>query len=254
MTEKTITVSGGYFTQNCLPFVKMTLPKSLLWADQIIVLDMGSSDGTEEYCKSVLRSQDKYERRVRNTIPTLGFAEAHNYLLGMSDCEWAYASGINMCPDWTQSNFIKYVLTHTDKNVLDIKTHHIPPPPKGSDWVADMDKWMQVPATEIGRNRNFIRRNGGVEFKGYEHEEPYFGELNAVEVAQITEVRRFHYGDWLYEEKKKMRDAWMMTRAMRVPELKRYTHPWWYETHYAQNEKQMLEWASQFEQLYPEEI
>jgi hypothetical protein len=248
------TISLGYFTQDCLPFVKMTLSKGLLWANRICILDMGSTDGTEEYCKSVLRPQDVYKRRFRNTIPTLGFDEAHNYLMGMADCSWAYVSGINMCLDWRQASLIRETISSTDKNVLEIETYHIPTPPDGIDWFDKMDELMEVKPTSIERHRNIIRRDTGIEFKGYEHEEPFFGEINAAFIAEKTNIRRFHYGNWLYSERKKMRDAWMLSRAMRVPEMKKYTNAWWYDTYYPQHEEELKDYAIGFEQNYPEEI
>src|ERR1017187_7319910 len=99
----------GFITQNSLQYVKMTLPKSL-WADQICVLDMNSVDGTEEYCKSILRPGDIYTRRYRNTIPVIGWAEAHNSILSSMDCDWNYVSAINMLVDWNQADLIRNTL------------------------------------------------------------------------------------------------------------------------------------------------
>lgn len=254
--SNTPTVSLCTFIHNDLPMFRNTLIHDMKWADQICVLDLGSSDGLEEFCKAVLRPTDVYVRRPTNTCTRLGFAEAKNAAVALSTSEWAYFCGANTCIDWTQHNDIKRTLAELDENVglLNIETVHVIPPKEPhrlhllEHQVALKDFW----GTE--HHRNFIRKGSGIETKGYIHEEPFLGEMNAASLAKTVPIRRYHFGGWSNNEPRGLRYGWMLRRAMQNPELQKYTSPWWYNTFYPENKSDIESRAAEFERLYPEEV
>jgi hypothetical protein len=226
------------------------------WADQICVLDLGSVDGTEEFCKAVLRPHDVYERRPTNTCTRLGFAEANNAVISLSTSDWAYFCGANTCIDWTQHEDIKKILSELDESIvlLNIETIHVIPPkgPPGLHLMEQQVARKDFYGTE--HHRNFIRKGSGIETEGYIHEEPFIGEVNGASIAKSVPIRRYHFGGWSNEKIRGLRYAWMLRRAMNNPSLQKYTNPWWYNTFYPKNKSDIEERASEFERLCPEEI
>lgn len=250
-----MTVSVGCFTQNSLSWVKMTVSKTLLWADQICILDMNSSDGTEEYCKSVFRPQDVYVKVNRNIIPLFGYDVSHNIILNLSNCDWSHVSGINVCLDWRQSELIRKTISETSNPVLSIYTKHIPLPDFAeSEWPNHMEEMLEKVPSCSERHRNFIRKNSGIVFKGYQHEEPFLGEINAGGLAETTEIQRFHYGNWIHLDRNLRRKSWMYKRALQIPELQKYTSKWWYDVYCKEHAAEIEQKAFEFEKLYPEDI
>lgn len=248
-------VSAGFFTNNSEVFCRMTLPKTMLWADRIVVVDLGSVDGTERYCKSILRPQDAYFRRNFNTIPSWGFDEAFNSLLYESKCDWAYVSGINVCVDWKDPVKIKETLRNCTAPILNMPTYHLPPPRAALDWVKDMDHIVTVQPSLIGYHRNFIETKSGIQFRGYIHEEAYLGSKNTAEMAQNTDIIRFHFGGWLNDRKKLLRDAYMLCRAKYDrPDLQAFINSHWFGEWFDLNKHILIPRAKEFEFMFPHEL
>jgi hypothetical protein len=257
------------FVHNDLQMLRTTLIHEILWVNQICILDLNSTDGTEEFCNSILRTQDCYIKRDKNTIPELGFAEAKNSVLKMSKCDWAYFSGANSCMDWTQHDMIKSTLYHATSDILSIKTINIPYLEKYVNnsysiekVVADF-KNIKYKNPEIlentrykeERHRNFIRKNSNIEIKGYIHEEPFLGDLNCSEIAMSTDIQRFHFSGWTNDKIRQMRYSWMLRHAAEYnKDLQKYTNRWWYDNYFISNRERLGVLAEHFKAARPEEI
>lgn len=248
-------VSAGFFTNNSEVFCRMTLPKTMLWADRIVILDLGSLDDTKKYCESILRPQDSYIRRQSNTVPTRGFDEAFNYLLNESQCDWAYVSGINYCVDWKDPEKIKETLRKSPAPLLNVQSHHLPLPRVDSDWVQDIDSIIQLKPTLIEYHQNFIDTKSGIKFKGYIHEEPCLGDTVGSSLAENTDIVRYHFGGWLDNRKKQMRHAYMICRAKYDrPDLQAGINPYWFGDWFELNKHSLIELTNEYKWMFPHEL
>ena len=221
--------------------LRTTLIHQIQWADQICILDLGSKDGTQSFCRSVLRPQDVYIRREKNTIPTLGFSEAMNAIMAVASMDWIYVAGASYCLDWKQREMVKPTLASATRDVLDIETQHIPI----TTTVHQIEEITETELpTRVERHRVFVRRGSGIVYKGYIHEELFLGETNVVEMADVVPLRRFHFSKVAQRQTKQ---AYMIIRAYHNPELQAYTNKWWYTVFVPENFEYLTQLASECE-------
>lgn len=241
-----MTVAVCYIVHNDLSMLRCTLPYEMRWADQIVVLDLGSTDGTKDFCARFLRPSDVYHRRDTNTIPEAGFSEARAFAARLAATDWVAHWGANFMLRWEDGPLVHQILGATTADVLSTETTQI---------VGVGDKpWTfekVIGETAIRRtehHRMFIRRNSGVEFKGYIHEEAYRGEVNAYGEAEAAPLRHYHFEASGNHKLRSKRNCWMFKRAMENPELQRYTNRWWYDTYYPANQERILAEAMAYEE------
>lgn len=246
----TDSLSVCYFTHNELPFLRATLLYEFKWADQVCIIDMGSTDGTLEFCTAALRPQDVYVRRETNTIPKMGFAEARNAVGRLASCEWIIFSDADRIFDWNQAQGIKTRLSMCRKDVMSIETWNIPTPTgKETDPNLIERAVANGKITSVENHRTIMRRGAGINYVGYMHEEMYLGEINCLDIAEPSGLRQFHFGHWQNDNLRQLRYAWMLRRAMRDPALQRGSNNWWYQTYYPSKREDLERMADQYEKL-----
>jgi len=241
------TVSLCIFVHDDLPMLKATLLHESRWVDQVCILDMASTDGTAEFCHAWLRPGiDVYHRRQTNTCPEQGFAEAKNAVMAMATADWVLEAGADTVMDWKQTSNIKDVLARTTRDLLSVVTININP----FDNCDPSNIELAVAGGRIvsqDRHRVFVRRGSGIEYKGYIHEEPYRGDVNAVGEAQHSVLQRYHFHGWGNDHLRKLRYGWMLNRAMTNPELQKYTNRWWYDVYCVEHAEEIKKWAMEYE-------
>lgn len=245
----TDSLSLCYFVHNELPFLRTTLLYELKWADQVCILDMGSTDGTLEFCLAALRPQDVYARRSTNTIPAMGFAEARNAVSRLASCEWVIFSDADRIFDWNQSKSIKARLSMCRKDCLSIETWNIPKSATDNHPNQVERAVAMGNVTSVENHRTIMRNGSGIHYQGYIHEEMYLGDVNCFAMAEPSGLRQFHFGHWQNDEKRQLRYAWMLREAMRVPALQKGTNEHWYKVYYPSKREDLERMAEQYEKL-----
>lgn len=246
------TVSLCVFVHNDLPMLKATLLHEAKWVDQICIMDMASDDGTREFCELYLRQgRDIYQRRESNTCPELGFAEAKNAVAALASMDWVYCSGADTLMDPAHARNIKWVLNQSRADVLSIQTTNLNPYQECQPH--QLEAAIAHAQAGTSRHRVFVRRDCGIDYKGYIHEEPYRGEVNTFGEAALTPLRRFHTHGWGNDELRTNRYGWMLLRAwQREPALQKYTNRWWYDE-YCPQHKTLLHQQSEAYERYMKE-
>lgn len=247
----TPTVSWCVFVHNDLPFLRNTLLHTSKWVDQICVLDLGSNDGTKEFCEAYLRKPDVYVRREVNTCPELGFAEAKNAVTALATMDWVFHAGANTILSFHHHDLIKWSLSQVEGDCASVETINVARYLDGSPY--RMEEAMKKSAViSKERHRVLIRNGSDILSKGYIHEEPYRGEVNCFGEAMEIPVTRYHFQGWGNDLLRQQRYAWMFCRAMKEPELQKYTNRWWYDVFYPKNEQLLVERAEAYEKYKKE--
>lgn len=240
------TIALCLMTCNDLEMLRATMIHNLKWADQICILDMGSTDGTQEFCLSILRDreEDVHDYRDRNTVPQRGFAEARNHIAGLAKTDWIWHGQSNCCLDWKDAGKIHGLLAECPGDVISVNCLNVEP--NGDP----IEKAVTTAKVRLGMpHRCIVRRGSGIEIKGYIHEEPYRGELNLYEVARVSDLREYHFEGLGNNHLRQCRYAWMIRRAIREPELRRYTNSWWYQTYYPEHKEDIERMAEEYERM-----
>lgn len=240
------TISLCLFVHNDLVMLRQTLMHQVKWADEICVLDMASRDGTGEFCRTWLRPGDRYLYREENTCARWGFAEARNAVNRLATCDWVYSTDADQLVDWESAKRVYEVVERANGDVIAL-------------WGEDILKSHKYEAHQIEEaaralprrtkesRRELFRRNSGVEYRGYLHEELYRGEVNCAGEAQQSELKRIHFSGWCNNDLRVKRYYWMMFRALKEPELQKWTNSWWYDTFCVEQASEIQRLAGEYE-------
>lgn len=232
-----------FIVNNDLPMLRTVLPYEKRWADQCVIVDLGSTDGTKEYCKLFLESQDVYYRRESNTVPERGFAEARNLCFNLASADWLFHWDANtmLCTYPHLHQRVYAALKRATADVLMIDTHTV-------DFVNKPAHHIEaaIAATDRGltqQHRCIVRRASRARFKGYLHEELYLDGVTTFGMHQKVDLPRWHFDGSGNNDMRRMRYAFMMSQAIADPKLQEGTNRWWYDTYYPEH-KETIEAAA----------
>lgn len=246
----TDSISLVMFVWNDLPFLRISLFYEMKWADQICILDMGSNDGTLEFCAAALRPQDVYQRRQENTCPMRGFDEARNAAGRMATGEWIIYSDADRIFDWNQARTIKERLSSTRSPVLSIESWNIPKPGL-PDQEADPNLIERVVSagmvSSVEEHRTICRRDAGVIYIGYIHEEMHLAGKCCHPGSEPSGLRQYHFAHWKNDAFRQPRYAWMLREGIRNPAKQKGTNEWWYKTYYPSKQEELDRMADDYE-------
>ena len=223
-------VSVCLLTRDELPFLKLWLPRVREFADEVLVMDTGSTDGSWEFIKSELRGPNERACAIKNDqLEHQGFGATRRLLCAGAQCDWVWTLDADEMPGADQRHEVKKVLASSPSSVVSIHTWTYP----GSaltDW--DAINKMVVPTKESHRR---IYRNGcSFEWKGFIHEELYWRETNAYGMAWQSPIIHHHYTNyrvWQDSSIKQKRYARMLLAAADDPEKQKYVNGWWFKTY-----------------------
>jgi hypothetical protein len=230
---------------NDLRWLRVTLPYEMQWADQVCLLDMGSTDGTKEFCRLFLRPHDRYMRREENTCPELGFSEANNCVASMALTDWICFGAADQVLI-AEPEFMGKLLEGTKQDAISLERLNIQGGFEPEQW--ERQYRQENRATKSERHVNIVRRGVGISAKGYIHEELFQGERNCAEIASIAKhVNILHFQGGSTPELRQMRYSWMLHRASQDKELQAYTNKWWYDTYCKEHAADLATWAAKYE-------
>lgn len=242
-----------------LPFLQHTLHETLQLCDELVVLDTGSTDGTVDFVKSRLRSTDKLITGKRNVIPWFGFAYVRNMAASQATCDWIHFLDADECVSWNNDSYSSYkdrsLFRQTSEEVIQIHTvtFNKQEDLKLSDGLSEIHNNAKAASHEV--HRRIYRRDSGIMWQGYIHEELFKGNVNCYQLAKRSDVTHWHfkhYRDWGDPNIKWYRYGWMLNRAMHEPKLREWTNQYWYEDYYPKHIEEITEWCKKYEELRPD--
>lgn len=243
-----MTIAVCYIVNNDLPMLRVVLPYERRWADSAVVIDLGSNDGTKEFCEKFLDEDDVYFRRESNTVPERGFSEARNLAFSLSNCDWLYHSGANCLMDGVTWQKVYAELECATADVVEIKTKHI-------DFTGykphELEKATALHAkgSPDEYHRCIVRRASNCRYKGFLHEELYAGEESTYGKVHRANLTRWHFEGSGNHELRVLRYSFMLSKAAADPELQKYTSPWWYTVHYPCHKDRLEAQAARYKEL-----
>lgn len=245
-------ISVCMVVQDDLPFLEQAIQAANQYADEIVVLDNGSVDGTWEFLTSlsdphVLGDKIKSVRSYRYDVLKHGFSYMKNLAVQIATGDWIHSLDADECLSADQRPLIRAWLERCTRQVVSIRTVTF----YGDVISTDFTALSRLKSTET-RHRRIYRRDAGIEWKGYLHEELFHGDTNCVGMAENSHLAHWHFTNfrtWQNPRLKAMRYAWMLTRASKDPELQKWTNGWWYKTYVQQNREALAADAAEFQQI-----
>jgi glycosyltransferase involved in cell wall biosynthesis len=242
------TISVCMVARDELPFLKKGLPLVRKWTDQIVLVDAGSVDGSVEWLRTFLDpSRDCLLVAPKNTIPAHGFSFLRNVAAQYATGDWIHTLDADEMLSFEQHEAIRDIVNRATKPVLSIKTITFHPKPGYAS-----DEWERISnecESHEDRHRRIYRRDAGIEWKGYIHEELYQGERNCFGMQEDTDLKHLHYSafrSWADPAVKDRRYCWMLLRAAANPDLRKYTNHWWYDVYVRENQEKIVRLAKEY--------
>lgn len=229
-------------------FLANSLAEARSWCDEMLVLDLGSRDGSTEIA---VKYADVVIRKKPPFLVEHGFAFARNLIASHATGDWIYCVDADEMLSEEQRIPLRQFLEagadgHTALN-LEVFTFHKAALPS-NDWVriANSCRW------DFGRHVRIYRVNEGYRWQGYIHEElfhPVQGRVvRAFDTAKATSFKHLHFTNYrtVSDDAKQLRFAKMLLRAHLEVELRHGMSDWWFENWYPSN----LEWVREKAALY----
>jgi glycosyltransferase involved in cell wall biosynthesis len=234
------------FVDNDLAALSRTLPYWARWVDEICVLDMGSTDGTEEYCADFGGGKIKYVRESVNWIPQRGFDVARNLSVSLAaDVDWVISAGADAyiplnCIDTFQSVLGNAIADCFAMPCVDVRF-----PLPLEDAAMPVERYlrkMDLPSVmQQCMTHRRVFRPGAVEYRGYIHEELWRCNTDIpTHLAPVLDVPYVHMAGVTRSQLRESRYAWMLLRAKQDPLLTKWTNSWWYDTYVPKNRERLL--------------
>ena len=232
-------------TRDELPFLKVSIPAARRIADQLIVVDSGSRDGSLEWLS------DRVDILIRvppRTVVEKGYSYLRNLAHKFADGDWIYQVDADEMISAEQADLIKPHLEETKAPGLSLKvlTFHRAPRVKPHEWT-----WIANNCDhEPGRHVRIYRNNAGIEWRGYIHEELWQGDTRLFDTAENTEFKHLHYTNyrtWGDPNDKDRKVSYMMLKAYNDPEYGKYMNPWWFQNWYPKNLDRLKVRAHEYE-------
>ena len=263
-------VSVVMVVQDDLPFLKQAVAAAQLYADEIVIFDNESTDGTKDYLEDLRLQRANWAKGVeiktgwvsRQVMLENGYAYVKNLAADCATSDWIHSLDADERLQPEQAKTLKSWLGRCRRACVSIRTHTYIP----RDWkptTTDFDEVVALWGNPSGssdpavlldemRHRRIYRRDAGIRWRGYIHEELYQGEENCAGFSECSDLIHQHFTNfrtWQDVGFKTDRYAWMLMQAYNDPELRKWTNAWWYTVHVPSRLEELKERAARFEKL-----
>lgn len=243
------------FVHNDLKMLTRTLLYNKPQVDQLCIFDLGSDDGTEEFCSYFLSPGDSYRRYAYNAVPEKGFDWARNQAIAMCNTDWHISMGANSILPPSDWHMLRYSLSQANltDNCFALPCYHIPPinPPHEGDLDLNFLESTILNGNQRSteNHRRVFRRSAGITYKGFIHEEPFYPDGKPVADFKVLDsIRLYHFADWTNRKIRRLRYSWILLKNSLNPHLQDGTNSWWYETYVPQNIERIRQEAAEYVQ------
>lgn len=239
------TVSAVMLVYNEIEFLKISVQSIQKVVDQIIFVDMGSTDGSIYLLESLLRRSDIIVSYPRKDLFRYGFAHARNY--GASFCNGDWIFMIDADEIIQEQNLKEFIINSDENKCFDVLRYNYQNPLSLdlSEWISGVDN---VPFTEE-RHRRIYRNLAELHFKGFLHEELYIEGENAYNKSKSINLVLHHlsaYRSGGEPASKQHLYAYMLMHVYKYPGFRVGMNEWYFKNYIPENIDALSQMAAQF--------
>jgi glycosyltransferase involved in cell wall biosynthesis len=233
-------------TFNEAQFLPHTLPSLLEVADEVIVLDMGSSDGTQRILADALGPTDLLLSYPRRNLFSFGFSHPRNYAIAHAKCPWVLAIDAD---ELVEADELRRAITllSAEFDVFDVERRNYEGV-EGRSIEDARSNMVDTPFT-TERHRRLFRNLDEIRFEGVIHEEVWNGAKSSFFGSGSLPIILHHlsaYRTGSDGHEKQELYAHLLIKALMYPRFRYGTNPWFFTTYVPENLNVLYHQAASF--------
>ncbi|MFP1130182.1 glycosyltransferase [Asticcacaulis sp. W401b] len=241
------TITAVILAFNELDLLTTTLPPVKEVCDQLIVVDMGSTDGSLEYYESVLTGADQVVFYPRENLFRFGFAHPRNYGAKFAKNEWILAID---CDEYIEVDVTRLAIEGLATSQADcFSVSRLNYAKTFGYHTSDINSILQSCPRTQETHRRVYRNIPRIRFEGVIHEELWIEETNAYHKCENLPLVLHHLNQYKrdgFEHAKFGLYSYITLRAVLYPNMRYGTNEFWFTAFARQNITSMLEASNAF--------
>ncbi|WP_137861267.1 MULTISPECIES: glycosyltransferase [unclassified Sphingomonas] len=226
----TIEIAAVVLAFNEVEMLSITLPAIKALVDQVVVVDMGSTDGSDALYARLLSGEDRLAHYDQQNLSQFGFAHARNHGARYATAPWLFAIDADEWIDPAQTGALRREIAEATCDTLAVHRRNYvgrAGAPIDLDQLRVSGSFGEETQRRIYRNRHDIR------WEGLIHEEICDRDGNTWQRAGQSELVLHHLSQFkpqvAIEEKSRLY-SYMVLRGLIVPGYRYGTNPFWHST------------------------
>lgn len=242
----TVEIAAVVLAFNEAEMLALTLPSIKHLVDQVIVVDMGSTDGSADVYAALLSGDDQVVPYEQRNLSQFGFAHARNHGAKFTTASWVFSIDSDEWIDPAQKPVLRREIAQATCDVFHVHRRNYA---GTSGAPIDIEALRQTGAFEAETQRRIYRNRHDIRWEGLIHEELCDRDGNTWQRAGTSELVLHHLAAFkplaLGKEKNRLY-AYMVLRAVMVPGYRMGTNPFWHSGFVAKNLDYLLCEANAF--------
>ncbi len=183
------TISGVMLVLNELPFLEINVPLLVSLLDELIIVDMGSTDGSRDFISATNSIPAKLVDYPRSNLFRFGFAHARNYGAGYARGDWIFSIDADeIILDDALRAAVSSCDHQTNCLLVERKNYKLNPELKLSEPRAI----VRSAEYSVEHHKRIYRNVSSLEYRGIVHEELHENGVSPVVNQKYTDLTLHH--------------------------------------------------------------
>lgn len=242
----TVEIAAVVLAFNEVEMLSLTLPAIKAVVDQVIIVDMGSTDGSGDLYADLLSGKDHVARYDQANLSQFGFAHARNHGARFTAAPWLFSIDSDEWIDPAQAPLLRREIAAAECDVFHVHRRNYASEPGAR---IDIERLRANGPFEEETQRRIYRNRHDIRWEGLIHEEICDRDGNTWQRAGRSALVLHHLAQFksrpLGEEKNRLY-AYMVLRAALVPGYRYGTNPFWHSTFIRENLEYLIRQANAY--------
>lgn len=239
-------VAAVVLAYNSKEILSVTLPRLTECFDEIVIVDMGSNDGSRGLYSEVLGDDDTVVLYDRRNLFQFGFSHARNYGARFVKSDWIFAIDTDEFLSATEFRSAMHLMQENGQACFTVTRRNYDS--RQEFKISDVAALTSGCPFKEEPQRRLYPNNPQFRFEGIIHEELFYNGKIASNTAikmplVIHHLSRYAEQD---QEQKQQLYAFLLLRAAVHPPLRFGTNNWWFKEYVPNNLEALLQRANRF--------
>lgn len=236
----TASIAAVVLAHNEASLLALTLPGIKACVDEVIMVDMGSTDGSRRIYDTVLGARDQVISYAKRNLPLFGFAHARNYGAKFTTADWILSVDSDEWITPGDAAALRVAVGGPDDVVEVSRRNYVARP--GLD-LSDLTAILENAEMSEEAHRRLYRNRPNIRWEGLIHEELCDAQGNTWGRSGRAGLVLHHLNQFkpaaLHHEKNRLY-AFMILRAFVTPGFRYGMNPHWFSGYVREHWRQLV--------------